>query len=288
MWLWQRQCKRLFYCCPPSATASAASMNYDSALTSVSHYNIAVAFQPKDREESNLFKKKQPSPSLQSPSGEDNLFVSNEKAGCIAVGVADGVEVGRRQDMILQPFRVNFVGQFESGTESNPKQLLSLAFKEVLSSPQVEIGGTTACLGVLTSDLKLHVANLGDSWCGLFRDSKLINETNFQTHNFNTPFQLAKIPEEIVRQAKLQGRRYIIDSPEAADEYTWDLKSGDVVMFATDGVTDNVIPQDIELFLKDHEETNQLDDVANKFVKEVVKVSKDSNFPVHLLRSCRD
>ena len=66
-------------------------MNYDSALTSVSHYNIAVAFQPKDREESNLFKKKQPSPSLQSPSGEDNLFVSNEKAGCIAVGVADGV-----------------------------------------------------------------------------------------------------------------------------------------------------------------------------------------------------
>ena len=50
-------------------------------------------------------------------------------------------------------------------------------------------------------------------------------------------------------------------------------------MFATDGVTDNVIPQDIELFLKDHEETNQLDDVANKFVKEVVKVSKDSNFP---------
>lgn len=50
-------------------------------------------------------------------------------------------------------------------------------------------------------------------------------------------------------------------------------------MFATDGVTDNVIPQDIELFLKDHEETNQLDDVANKFVKEVVKVSKERNFP---------
>lgn len=267
----------------PSATASAASMNYDSALTSVSHYNIAVAFQPKNREESNLFKKKQPSPSLQSPSGEDNLFVSNEKAGCIAVGVADGVggwsEAGYDSSAISRELCASLRRQFESGAASNPKQLLSLAFKEILSSPQVEIGGTTACLGVLTSDLKLHVANLGDSWCGLFRDSKLINETNFQTHNFNTPFQLAKIPEEIVRQAKLQGRRYIIDSPEAADEYTWDLKSGDVVMFATDGVTDNVIPQDIELFLKDHEESNQLDEVANRFVKEVVKVSKDSNFP---------
>ncbi|RCK59650.1 Protein phosphatase 2C 7, mitochondrial [Candida viswanathii] len=267
----------------PSATASAASLNYDSALTSVTHYNIAVAFQPKDRAESNTFKKKQRSPSLDSPSGEDNLFVSNEVAGAIAVGVADGVggwsEAGYDSSAISRELCASIKRQFELGKGETPKELLSLAFKDVLASPKVEIGGTTACLGVLTPDLKLHVANLGDSWCGLFRDSKLINETNFQTHNFNTPFQLAKIPKEVVRQAELQGRRYIIDSPSSADEYTWDLHSGDIVMFATDGVTDNVIPQDMELFLKENENNTKLDDVATRFVKEVVKVSKDSNFP---------
>lgn len=53
-------------------------------------------------------------------------------------------------------------------------------------------------------------------------------------------------------------------------------------MFATDGVTDNVVPKDIEIFLKDHLEDKQnarLDEVAKKFVSEVVKVSKDANFP---------
>ncbi|EMG47489.1 Mitochondrial protein phosphatase type 2C, putative, partial [Candida maltosa Xu316] len=259
----------------PSATASAASMNYDSALTSVSHYTIAVAFQPKDRQESNTFKNRTPSPSLQSPSGEDNLFVSSEVAGSIAVGVADGVggwsEAGYDSSAISRELCACIKSNFESGKGKAPKELLSLAFNDVLASPKVEIGGTTACLGVFTPDLKLHVANLGDSWCGLFRDSQLVKETDFQTHNFNTPFQLAKIPKEIVRQAELQGRRYIIDSPKSADEYTWDLQSGDVVMFATDGVTDNVIPQDIELFLKDNEDNTKLDEVTTKLVKEVVK-----------------
>ncbi|EER35267.1 conserved hypothetical protein [Candida tropicalis MYA-3404] len=267
----------------PSATASAASLNYDSALTTVSHYNIAVAFQPKDREESNMFKRKQRSASLDSPSGEDNLFVSKEVAGSIAVGVADGVggwsEAGYDSSAISRELCASIKSQFEGDSGKTPKELLSSAFKDVLASSKVEIGGTTACLGVLTADLKLHVANLGDSWCGLFRDSKLINETNFQTHNFNTPYQLAKIPKEIVRKAEIEGRRYIIDSPTSADEYTWDLRSGDIVMFATDGVTDNVIPQDMELFLKDNEKNSRLDEVASKFVKEVVRVSKDSNFP---------
>ena len=46
-------------------------------------------------------------------------------------------------------------------------------------------------------------------------------------------------------------------------------------------VTDNVIPKDIEIFLKDQlsDGNNKLDVVAKTFVKEVAKVSKDTNFP---------
>lgn len=279
----------------PSATSSTASLNYDTALTTFTHYNVAVAYQPKDRKPStNLFKKRNREvPALNSPSGEDNLFVSNQtRDGSFAVGVADGVggwsEAGYDSSAISRELcasiKYAFEKEYDTQNSITPKDLLVEAFRDVTFSEKVEIGGTTACLGIFTPDKKLKVANLGDSWCGLFRDYKLIHETNFQTHNFNTPYQLAKIPQHILKQAELEGRRYIIDSPLMADEYTWNLQKNDIVMFATDGVTDNVVPQDIEIFLKDNLEDRadkdaKLDVVTNKFVKEVVKVSKDSNFP---------
>lgn len=274
----------------PLVASTSAANNFDSSFQSFTQYSIAVAFQPKDREESNLFKKKhnKPSPALTSITGEDNLFVSKQlESGHIAIGVADGVggwsEAGYDSSAISRELCRSIRENFEANGDNSPKELLSASFEQILESPRVEIGGTTACLGILTPDRKLKVANLGDSWCGLFRDYTLIEETNFQTHNFNTPYQLAKIPRHILKQAEKEGRRYIIDKPLVADEYTWDLKAGDLIMFATDGVTDNVIPKDIENFLRD-----QLDDkdsekhlgiAAELFVKEVVKVSKDSNFP---------
>lgn len=273
-----------------STAASSTAYNYDQAsFEKLISYKVAVAFQPKNREEQNVFRKKlKKSPAELLPSGEDNLFVSaQDKDGYLALGVADGVggwsEAGYDSSAISRELCHSIKENFEgSNTKSSdtPKQLLKAAFEDVLSSAKVEIGGTTACLGILTPDKKLKVANLGDSWCGLFRDYKLVKETQFQTHNFNTPYQLAKIPAHILRQAELQGKRYIIDSPETCDEYVWDLKKDDVVIFATDGVTDNVVPQDIELFLKEQLSTGKsLADVSSLFVKEVVKVSKDANFP---------
>ncbi|KAI5961543.1 hypothetical protein KGF57_001668 [Candida theae] len=68
----------------PPATTSTASLNYDSALTTFSNYNVAVAYQPKDRKpNSNMFEKSKSSPALVSPSGEDNLFVFFMGAGWI-------------------------------------------------------------------------------------------------------------------------------------------------------------------------------------------------------------
>ncbi|KAI5955372.1 PTC7 [Candida jiufengensis] len=273
---------------PPASTS--ASLNYDSALTTFTNYNVAVAYQPKNRKPStNLFKKQNNNTAaLDSPTGEDNLFVTKQiQDGSIAIGVADGVggwsEAGYDSSAISRELCSHMKLNFEKDTSKNitAKSILDESFKQILQSDKVEIGGTTACLGILTSDLKLKVANLGDSWCGLFRDYKLIKETNFQTHNFNTPYQLAKIPKHILKKAEMEGRRYIIDSPNLADEYEWDLKPNDLIMFATDGVTDNVIPQDIEIFLKDElsEGDTELDIIAKKFVNEVVKVSKDSNYP---------
>lgn len=267
---------------------SSAGQNYDKSFFEKNLlYNVAVAFQPKNRTETNIFRQKQKKSAAELlPTGEDNLFVTNlERNGYLAVGVADGVggwsEAGYDSLAISRELCSIIKTLFEASENKSsltPKQLLDDAFAKVLVSPKVEIGGTTACLGILTPEKRLHVANLGDSWCGVFRDHKLIMETEFQTHNFNTPYQLAKIPKQILRQAEIQGKRYIIDSPEMCDQYVWDLQKDDVVIFATDGVTDNVIPQDMELFLKD-QNTRTLEEVSAKFVQEVVKVSKDPNFP---------
>lgn len=267
-----------------------------------SYYNVVVAYQAKDREESNVFKKGgKKSPARDSPTGEDNYLISKEFGGYVAVGVADGVggwsEAGYDSSAISRELCRGVKTHFEQAMDKILEEevqkmlttlipgalaLLTSSFASVLASPAVEIGGTTACIGIFTPRHTLEVANIGDSWCGLFRDHKLVQETKSQTHNFNTPYQLAKIPRQIVRQAELEGRRYIIDLPSSADVYTWDVRPNDIVMFATDGVTDNVIPADIELFLKDNFDVKapNLDQIASKFVTEVVKVSKDPNFPL--------
>lgn len=276
-WWWSSQAK--------NTTSSNVS---DSYINSASNFDIAFAYEPKDREESNGFKPNSKKPSLasQSPTGEDNLFISDVFDGHVAVGVADGVggwSLAGYDSSAISRELCNFLKQeFEVlPLIDSPKNLLTRAFDRVMNSPSVEVGGTTACLGIFSPDYKLRVANLGDSWCGVFRDFKLIHETNFQTYNFNVPFQLAKIPAQVQREAELQKRKYIKDTPDKADEYTWKLQKNDLVMFATDGVTDNVVTQDIENFLRDNlEDSNyKLMEVSKKFVKEVVKVSKDPNFP---------
>lgn len=273
-----------------AASLASASYNYDKAsIDRIVNFNVAVAFQPKNRTRSNVFtRNKKPSPAELLPSGEDNLFVSAQsKDGYFALGVADGVggwaEAGYDSSAISRELCHVMKTVFESdesGLNVTPKSLLTQAFDNIMSSPKVEIGGTTACLGIFAPDRTLKVANLGDSWCGVFRDHKLVEETLFQTHNFNTPYQLAKIPQSILQEAARQGKSYITDTPAKSDEYQWQLQEGDVVLFATDGVTDNVVPQDIEVFLKDKKEKNaSLTNTAVDLVKEVVKVSKDQDFP---------
>ncbi|KAL7666526.1 Protein phosphatase [[Candida] zeylanoides] len=284
-----------------AGAAAAAGLNYDAgSIPPEFGYDIAVAFQPKNREESNLFKKAtkratgapERTPAQESPTGEDNLFVTvPHPNGYVAAGVADGVggwsEAGYDSSAISRELCATAKQIFEhtpaeAVSRAAPRALLSSAFNEILRSPQVEIGGTTACLGIFGPERTLQVANLGDSWCGVFRDYKLVLETTFQTHNFNTPYQLAKIPRQILREAELQGRRYIIDSPERADEYKWQLEQGDIVVFATDGVTDNIVPQDIEVFLRDRDAASATVDlraVAQEFVAKTVELSRDSNYP---------
>lgn len=250
-------------------------------------YKMAVAYQPKDRDDPIYQRMKT---QLRSASGEDNYFMALNAPGDAYAGVADGVggwaehgydssAISRELCLAMQQFS-SMTGGDKSQSWS-PKQLIEMGYNKIKHEKIVQVGGTTAIAAHFNPSGVLDVANLGDSWCGVFRDSKLVFKTQFQTVGFNAPYQLAIIPEEMVREAKQRGGSYIQNKPADADEYQFQLAKGDVVVLATDGVTDNISSEDMQLFLRDNEPklTTDLLGVAQDFVSQVVKLSKDPNYP---------
>jgi protein phosphatase PTC7 len=66
-----------------------------------------------------------------------------------------------------------------------------------------------------------------------------------QTHAFNTPYQLSKLPKKQLAQiAMFGGAKPYSELPSDAALSTQELGHGDVLIFATDGVWDNLSPND--------------------------------------------
>lgn len=66
-----------------------------------------------------------------------------------------------------------------------------------------------------------------------------------QTHAFNTPFQFSKLPAKMKAQMKLfGGAKPFQELPSDAALSTQQLSHGDILVFATDGVWDNLSPED--------------------------------------------
>ncbi|CAI4039454.1 hypothetical protein SMKI_08G1210 [Saccharomyces mikatae IFO 1815] len=260
-----------------------------NAQTGPFTYKTAVAFQPKDRDDQ-IYQKLRDS--IRSPTGEDNYFITSNNVRDIFAGVADGVggwaEHGYDSSAISRELckKMDEISTALAECSSKepyltPKTILGAAYKKIKDEKVVKVGGTTAIMAHFPPNGKLQVANLGDSWCGVFRDSKLVFQTKFQTVGFNAPYQLSIIPEEMLKEAERRGSKYILNTPADADEYSFQLKKNDIVILATDGVTDNIAAEDIELFLKDNSARtkDELQLLTQDFVKNVVSLSKDPSYP---------
>lgn len=259
--------------------SGSSNYNYSSQKASSFSYQVAVAYQAKDRNDPIYANIK-----MDSLTGEDNYFIGIKTPSDIYAGVADGV--GGWADHGFDSSAISrelCKGMSLYSTQSKiftPKQLIDLAYTKIKNEDKVKVGGTTAIVAHFPPDGKLQIANLGDSWCGVFRNNRLVFQTNFQTVGFNAPYQLSIIPESMLKVAAMKGGSYIQNHPNDADEYNFQLKKNDIVILATDGVTDNIAIEDIELFLKDREKVHQdLDSTSQDFVSEVVKLSKDPLFP---------
>lgn len=87
--------------------------------------------------------------------------------------------------------------------------------------------------------------SLGDSGYAHLSPLRLSHLSTAQQHEFNTPFQLSKVPAPMRKQLALFGGGHHGERPKDADTYSHIVEHGDILVFATDGVWDNLSPEDV-------------------------------------------
>lgn len=123
--------------------------------------------------------------------------------------------------------------------------VLSTAYKNLKAKPRDEngkeyAGSTTAVVGVVQYDpvpsrLSFNAINVGDSSLVIVRGGReAMMEVTRHGSTFSAPTQLALIPQA------MQGQGFCDDRPEDGVIDKGDLERGDVLIFASDGVLDNL------------------------------------------------
>ncbi|KAI9886298.1 MAG: Ribosome biogenesis protein [Watsoniomyces obsoletus] len=117
--------------------------------------------------------------------------------------------------------------------------LIQRGYTDVIDDPKITAGGSTACVALVHENGRINIANLGDSGFMHLRQQHIRSRFQPQLHDFNTPYQLSLVPPELRARSEMFGGRMLIDSPSDARQYTCWVRSGDVLIFATDGLWDN-------------------------------------------------
>ncbi|KAL9017234.1 MAG: hypothetical protein Q9185_005437 [Variospora sp. 1 TL-2023] len=236
---------------------TSARASYSSAGPSNVTYKIGAAFVGKGRnfdvkqsvfafEPNRQSLNKQPFTG-RGVSGQDAFFISSVgDAGSTAFGVADGV--GGWADSGIDPSDFShglcrYMAKNAIASQENylgSRQLLERAYQNVVADKEITGGGSTACVAVGDSLGSLEVANLGDSGFVQLRLNAVHYYSNPQTHAFNTPYQLSIIPPRILARSRIFGGMPLRDFPRDASVTSHEVRHGDVLVFATDGVWDNL------------------------------------------------
>jgi protein phosphatase PTC7 len=230
-------------------------------------YGIAASFTAKDRRynpETNVFnfnhynhiKARRKDKKTRPDSGQDAFFVSRiGESPDLAFGVADGV--GGWIDSGVDPadfahgfcdYMAHAAYTYQPQKDVPPytaRSLMQRGYEDICRDESVPAGGSTACVAIAKGNGTLEVANLGDSGFVQLRLNAIHNYSEPQTHAFNTPYQLSIVPKKVLKQAAAFGGTQLCDFPKDANVSQHSLRHGDVLVFASDGVWDNLSSQDI-------------------------------------------
>lgn len=156
----------------------------------------------------------------------------------IFVGVADGVGGWRNYGIDpgeFSSFLMSTCSRLVQSSNFNPERPVSLianSYNELLEHKEPILGSSTACVLILNKENNmLYAANIGDSGFMVVRKGSIVHQSEEQTHYFNTPYQLS---------SPFHNSNVLSDRPESADEISFPVQKGDVILVATDGVFDNL------------------------------------------------
>ena len=171
--------------------------------------------------------------------GEDAFFVAEDRATSV-LGVADGVggwrNYGIDPAIFSSALMENCKQLIDQGLLDNPTpvNIMRAAYHDISENKEPLFGSSTACVVVLDKkNSTLHSANLGDSGFLIIRKQNVVHSSLGQQHYFNTPYQLAIPPPD-------QEGNVIQDNLDSAEETSFAVEEGDVVVLGTDGIFDNL------------------------------------------------
>lgn len=251
----------------PYTTSQSQIRNHSTSRRKFT-YHVAASYIAKDRrfDPSNHVFQFNPYAQMQQPrntsrssrpeSGHDAFFVSRvSDTGSVAFGVADGVGGWTESGVDPADFSHGLCAYMaaaareareeEGARRVTSRQIMQKGYDAISDDPSVQAGGSTACVAIGRPDGTLDVANLGDSGFLQLRLNAVHSCSEPQTHAFNTPYQLSMVPPSMAAKMAAYGGAQLSDLPRDADVAEYDVRHGDVLVFATDGVLDNLFDQDI-------------------------------------------
>ena len=170
--------------------------------------------------------------------GEDACCVCTRGMG--SIGVADGVSGWAEEGIDPAEYSRTLMRFASEALESGPypqgpdaREVIRYAHESTVMP-----GSSTVCVAVMKPGAKLQVANLGDSGVRVVRDGRVVFASAAQQHMFNMPYQLSH--PSIIQSP---------DDADSADVTVLDIKVGDIIVLATDGLYDNVFDDESELVM---------------------------------------
>ena len=253
----------------PSLQATSRTFHTSRSLNSTPKfgYGISASFTAKDRRYNpvrNVFNfnpynhitKRRKDKRTRPDSGQDAFFISRiGESSDVAFGIADGV--GGWVDSGVDPadfshgicdYMAHAAYTYKPEEWKVPlgaRSLMQKGYEDICYDKTVPAGGSTACVAIVKDTGNLEVANLGDSGFVQLRLNAVHSYSEPQTHAFNTPYQLSIVPKKVLARQAVFGGTQLCDFPKDANASQHDLRHGDVLVFASDGVWDNLSRQDI-------------------------------------------
>jgi protein phosphatase PTC7 len=186
---------------------------------------------------------------------EDAYFCTEK-----VLGVADGIgSLQKEFGISSHEFSTELMRRCEQITRSHisVQQKKRLTCRDIIKHAynSVECGGSSTFVLASLHGKQLNILNLGDSGLIVIRflnESKIVFQTSPKVHSFNTPYQLSrKFSKVQLNQAKK--KEILFDKSDQisdSDEYMITVVPGDLIIMGSDGLWDNLFPEEILKIVK--------------------------------------